>query len=59
MAEWRSACIWISVGRLALTSNGFQTRLRWLQTLIDVSLLVQKTCSPVRGCRISLDRQLG
>jgi hypothetical protein len=53
IAEWRSACMWVSVGRPALTSSGFQTRLRKLQTFIGVLLLVQKTCSPVRGCRLS------
>jgi hypothetical protein len=53
MAEWRGACMWVSVGRPALTSSGFQTRLRKLQTLIGVLLLVQKTCSPVRGWRLS------
>jgi hypothetical protein len=45
--------MYVSVGRPALTSNGFQTRLRKLQTLIGVFLLVQKTCSPLRGCRLS------
>jgi hypothetical protein len=46
MAEWRSACMWVSVGRSALTSSDFQTRLRKLQTLIGVSCSYRKRAHP-------------